>query len=468
MLKVALVNARIEPRQHVPMGLLYLAAYVENICDLVIFDSETDDMVLQDIIDFQPDIIGITSMTQNFWRAKEIINVLKAGCNSKIIVGGIHATVASSEVLSETGADAVCVGEGEFTFKEYIEANIAGNGYENIKGLISKDNKTLQPRELIKDLDSLPFPAYHLMPKADLYLMPIGTRGALLKEKRVDVMTGRGCPANCIYCGSKAIFGRKVRRRSVDSVIKEIELRISQFGNVSFLFGDDTFTNNKPWVMEFCKRIKEFKVSWACQTRGDRITEEIAKALKESGCRHIDIGVESGSPTILEILKKGVKREQYIETFRILRKYKIKTGATFILGTPGETEELLEETKDLIRIIKPNFSLFFYLSPYPGTELFEMVEVRNYTGLGVQETAVLENENISRERYIQIRNELVSMTQWRNMANYVSLRTIIGLLHLVNIRRIRIIASTFWKKNIFDAMFAFLQDCRKEAELDKE
>ena len=189
-------------------------------------------------------------------------------------------------------------------------------------------------------------------------------------------------------------------------------------------------------------------------------------ALKRGGCKQVDVGVESGSNVMLKTLRNGIKREQYIKAFRILKENKLRALATFIIGTPGETQEDIEETKDLVGLIKPDFTLFFYMMPYPGTEVYKMAEQdglfihRDYHGLGSQDSPMLRT-NLSEEQQIEMRNELYRIVKWRNIRNYISIGSVFGFLSMISIIGIRIFFKTWWiKKNLYDAMFAFLQDYR--------
>lgn len=462
--RVALINSRIEPRQHIPINLLILAGFTKNICEVLVFDPDFDDKKLKEIVDFQPDIIGITSMTQNYYRAKEIASILKkdfAG-KSQFIMGGIHPSIKPYVVLEETKVDAICVGEGECTLKDIVE----GKEYKDIPGLVFGGGKT-DPRPLIEDLDELPFPAYSRMPDFQKYLIPPGTiRGTYQKRGTIALLTARGCPGRCIFCASHLMFGRRIRRRSVENVIKEIEFILKNYGKTSFWFADDTFTLQKSWVIDFCNRIKDFDVTWGCQVRADTMTDEIVKALKIGGCRQVDVGVESGSNRILKILKKGTTREQYIRAFKVIRKNKLRPLATFIIGTPGETKADMDETKSLVKLIKPCFSLFFYMMPYPGTEVYKIAEQNNlfihrdYRGLGAQDSPMLKMD-IDEEEQIKMRNELYNIVKWRNILSFISIGFIFGSLSLISIRGIIIFFKNWWKsKNMYDAMFAFVQDYR--------
>ena len=372
--RVALINPRVEPRQHIPINLLTLAGFVDDICDVRVFDPEIDDRNLTEIKDFQPDLLGVTAMTQTFARAKEIVQLLRKDLpDRRYIMGGIHPTVLPKVVLEESGVDAVVVGEGEYALKEIIEDCAP----ETIQGLHYAGHAN-PPREMIPDLDVLPLPAYHRMPDFEKYMIPPGTiRGTWQKRGTIALMSTRGCPARCIFCNSHIMFGRKVRRRSVNNVISEIELILKNYGRTSFWFADDTFTLQKEWVREFCERASKLNITWGCQVRSDTVSDEMVDLLKLGGCAQVDIGVESGSDRVLKLLQKGATREKHLKAFEILRRKNLRAMGTFIIGTPGETREDVMLTKSLVLEAKPAFALFFFMMPYPGSAVFEMAEKDN-------------------------------------------------------------------------------------------
>ncbi len=461
--RVALINPRVEPRQHIPINLLTLAGFVDDICDVRVFDPEIDDKSLADIKDFQPDLLGFTAMTQTFARAKELVQILRKDLpDRRYIMGGIHPTVLPDVVLQESGVDAVVVGEGEYTLKELIEDRPP----ETIQGLhyAGHANPT---RPLIANLDELPLPAYHRMPDFEKYMIPPGTiRGTWQKRGTIALMSARGCPARCIFCNSHIMFGRKIRRRSVSNMISEIELILRNYGRTSFWFADDTFTLQKEWVRDFCERASRLSITWGCQVRSDTVSDEMVDFLKLGGCAQVDIGVESGSDRVLKLLQKGTTRERHLKAFEILRRKKLRAMGTFIIGTPGETREDVMLTKSLVQEAKPAFALFFFMMPYPGSAVYEMAEQHNlwlhkdYTKLGVQDCPMIADQ-LTAEEQIKLRNDLISVTKWRNMASFLSLQFMWGLLSMLSVRRVAIFLKTLGaKRNIYDAMFAFVQDFR--------
>lgn len=462
--RVALVNIRIEPRQYIPINLLILAGFVEPLCEVVVFDPEHDDNVLKEIKDFKPDIIGISTMTPNYARAKQVLSILRDefGSKSRYVIGGIHPSLRPKEVLLETKADAVVVGEGEYALADIIR----GKNLADIPGVyIGQDRITRA--ELIEDLNALPIPGYHLMPDLARYLIPPGhIRGTWQKRGTIALMSARGCPAECIFCCSHLMFGRRIRRRSVDSLIREIQYILENYGKTSFWFADDTFTYQKKWVYDFCEKVAPLNIAWGCQGRSDTITDELVLKLKAAGCKQIDMGIESGSDRVLKILSKGETREQHLKALHTLRKHRMRSLTTFIVGTPGETVEDVELTKSLIRETKPSIVNVFYMTPFPDSVLYNMVEERNLwlhkddATLGIHDRPMIA-DTLSEKEQIRLRYELYSINRWRNIIGLLSVDFILGFLGTISLSRIVLLVKTLFKKNFHDAMYAYIQDYRK-------
>ncbi|MBU1109824.1 MAG: B12-binding domain-containing radical SAM protein [Candidatus Riflebacteria bacterium] len=252
----------------------------------------------------------------------------------------------------------------------------------HIRGIIYKENgifvKTAA-RPYIENLDEIPHPARQML-NFESYLVPPGIIRGHWSERSTTIMTSRGCPFQCIWCGSQCTFGRKVRYRSVDNVIEEIELLIRDHKINAIWIVDDTFTLSKKRVSEFCDKIfaKNIKIVWGCQAHIKTADLEMFKLMKKAGCIQLDFGVESGSDKVLQELKKDSNSMLIEKAFQIARHADLRTAATFMFGSPGEKEKDVELTFKLAKKIRPDFVSSFFITPYPGTEFMTMVEKNNW------------------------------------------------------------------------------------------
>jgi len=473
-MKIALVNPRIETYSSSlpPLGLLYIGAVLgREGFEIRIFDPlPSHDEDIQRIIDFRPDVIGVGILTTYVNRAKHIISALKKNLkSSSLIVGGIHSTALPEETLDFFEADFVVIGEGEITMKELCLRIIRKESIEGVKGIAYRKGGAIiktPPREPISNLDELPFPARDLI-EFRKYLFPPGVIRGYWSERCTSVMTSRGCPFQCIWCGTQTIFGHKVRRRSIDNVIKEIELLQRNYGIDSIWFVDDTFTLDKKWVLEFCNRLLEKRINlkWGCQAHVTTIDEEMLTRMKNSGLVQVDFGVESGSEKVLAAIKKCSTEQAIRRAFAITRKIGIRRMATFIFGSPEEKEEDIQKTFTLAKEIKPDFVSSFFLTPFPGTELMEMAKDKgwlyseDYLAGGLKKQPMLQ-VNFSVAELRKIRQKFQQQFLWTNfISQFLDLPFLLKTIRIVSRypEGIRKGLSAFLKTKVFDDfVFAFL------------
>ncbi|HCC46823.1 MAG TPA: hypothetical protein DEQ38_01705 [Elusimicrobia bacterium] len=383
-MKIALINPRnIDTTTHHPLGLLYIAAYLEREGHLVkVFDQtvgQTPAEIASEIIGWGPELSGLTATTPQFALALRIAAELKKVLPAvPVVVGGPHPSVCPEDSLASPEVDFVVIGEGERTLSEICAALGSPEKLAGVKGIGYKAGGKpvfTGTAPLIEDLDSLPFPARHLLAQR-WYFAPPKIRGVWTKSL-ITVMASRGCPYRCIWCSSHTLFGRKVRNRSPENVLGEIAEARRDLGVDSVYFFDDTFTVNTVWTERFCELLaargwKDFK--WACQARVNTVTPDLLAKMKKAGCVQLDFGVESGSQRILDILVKDTKIDMIKAAFRHTRAAGINTFASIIVGAPGETREDVLKTSELLAEIRPDYTEIFYATPYPGTRLYEIAK----------------------------------------------------------------------------------------------
>lgn len=369
-----------------PLGLLYIGSAVKalghrvKLLDIDI-DKVTSDSFKAALSDFKPDIIGITSVTPTIKDALRWAREAKRfDGNIRIIIGGIHATIAPMELAKDEAVDFIVVGEGEVTIAELIKAiDKKYSDYSGIKGILHKTGKGViqnPPRDLIENLDEINLPDRNLLRSLDFYIPPDAVRTPV-----ATIMTSRGCPGDCTFCCTKLIFTRHVRLRSVDNIMKEIDLLVKKYGVKEIHIADDTFTINKRRVLDFCdcirKRGYDIHFEFMNGIRADCVDEEIMEALKSIKMRNVGFGVESGSKEVLRLAKKNIDLSKVRRAFKLAKDFGFETWAFFIIGLPGETFDTVRESINFAKELDPDFAKFMILKPYPGSEVFKYLSERN-------------------------------------------------------------------------------------------
>lgn len=360
-------------------SLLKLHGYNVKIIDLLVEDispTELKDAILA----FKPDIVGVSaSFTECITNAFNIMKLVKKYLDCPLIAGGVHTTFCPEEVLNN-GADYVILHEGESSTVKLIECLKAGfqvNLLSKIQGIgYWKDGEICLNNENcpVEDLDSLPFYDFYGL-KLDRYATPMA------------LMTSRGCPGDCIYCASRAMFGKKYRLRSAESVISEAFLLHKNLINYENVYKnyltifDDTFTANKTRLSKFCRYMIDTelnkKVVWKCESRIDILTEEIIIQMKEAGCIAIHVGLESTNQEIINSLNKHINVDKMEQVIQMMIKHNVEPLCSFIIGNHKDTKETLETTIEFIKKIVIQYGAVVATSPntpLPGTELFNNPE----------------------------------------------------------------------------------------------
>lgn len=359
-------------------GIGYLSSYLKMAgykTYLIYLDKELEKSIfIKKIEEISPDLVVFSATTNQFPFVNKYASWIKEIGNIPIVVGGSHSTLSPKSVLKDKNIDYVCIGEGEVPLLELANAIKENSDKTNIKNIWLKNNEEIieNPlRPLITDLDTIPFADRELFGFKEIVSHTGGW---------VDIMASRGCPYSCSYCCNhmfKKIYkglGKYVRFRSVSNVLDEIKELTKKYDAKVLNFQDDSFTLNHKWTKEFCGAYKkEFDIPFWVNTRVDVINEEIIKDLVNAGCKGIRVGIESGNEELRKkILKRDMTNEEIRRFFSFTKKYGLETYTCNMIGIPGETPDMIDETIQLNREIAPNFLQFSVFHPYPMTELYDL------------------------------------------------------------------------------------------------
>jgi len=359
-----------------PLGLMYLAGYLEKYTDyqIKILDCQIKKIDYNQLKNFviqeKPDVVGITTTTFTLLDVIKTAEIVKkTNPEIKIILGGPHVHIYPEETIKIKEIDYCVLGEGEKPLKELLNNIDSPELLHQVKGIVFKyKGKVINTglRELIQNLDSIPFPARHLTPYKKY-------GSVLAKRFPVTTMfTSRGCPFKCLFC-DRPHLGNIFRARSAKNVVEEME-QCQKMGIKEIFIYDDTFTVNRQRIIDICTEIqkKNLHITWDIRARVDTVDQELLKMMKQAGCQRIHYGVEAGTEKILSILRKGITLKQIRNAFEWSKKIGIETLAYFIIGSPQETREDIEETIKLAKKLKPDYANFSIMTPYPATDLYKL------------------------------------------------------------------------------------------------
>lgn len=379
ILRILLISAVRKPTDwnFIPkpaLGLGYIASYLRKYNDITqikiierSYEYDTEDLIKK----YKPDIIGISSTSQEYNAACSIANKVKdIDKDILAIIGGHHITALPS--CMARSMDIGILGEGEETFSEivklYEKDNLDDDKLEKVAGIIYWKNENqimTKRRDLIRPLDNIPFPA----------------RDLLKIDKKSSIFTSRGCPYDCIYC-SAAGFWHSFRYHSPEYTIKEIKELVDKYQVTTIDLEDDLFIVPQKKVEQLSRLVREEgiadKVIFTCLCRANLLNEEIVKCMKEMNIQYVSIGFESGSESVLQRIKKGsVTVQQNRDAIKLLKKHGIGVHGFFLIGSPDETNDEMLETCKFIRDNPINSAKISVMVPYPGTDVWNYAKSKN-------------------------------------------------------------------------------------------
>ena len=379
--KVLLVNI---PYYHAgcaeaPLGLAYVAAVLEREgVDVDLLDAHALGMDVEDILSYvaekRPAVVGLTVMTFMLKNARRLAARIKEMHRPPLVVfGGAHPTILPEESITRWGADVCVRGEGERTVIELMERLEEGpERWQDIAGLSFRLGGRIvhtAQREMIQDLDTIPFPAHHLLPMERYQTIHTG------RKRFATVMTSRGCPGLCMFCYRP--FGNELRCRSLDNVMDEVRRLVERYRVEEISILDDAFTENRERVAEFSERMlgSGLNLAWRLGngTRVDLIDEPLLRLMKRAGCYEVAFGVESGDDEVLRKIGKRITTSQIEAAFGACRKVGMDTIGFFMIGHPFDTIGTMKKTIDFAVKLSPTYAQFTMSTPLPGTALWKWV-----------------------------------------------------------------------------------------------
>jgi radical SAM superfamily enzyme YgiQ (UPF0313 family) len=384
-MKIALVNPNYEgslesKRAYIPLGLAYIAAVIKKFYkyQLKVIDAAalnlSDESLFNELKDFNPDIVALGVVTDLLQSALNVCKIAKK-IGAKTVLGGVHATILPEETLSFEEVDFIVIGEGEYTLPELAKAMEENLNLRKVNGIMfKKKNKNklkfikTKARTPIENLDELPLPARELFP----WKLYSSYSSIVRKVPCMHMMTSRGCPFHCTFCASQSLW-KDCRARSPKNIVDEMEHLKNNYGIREIYLFDDTFNLSLKRAEEICDEIikRRLRISLRVQARVLPMSRELLRKMKKAGCWCIYYGVESGNEEVLKDIKKAIKLEQVVDSFKMTEEEGIRTFGFFMIGLPKDNSKTIQDTLNFAIQLNPDFVNFTILIVYPGTEIYK-------------------------------------------------------------------------------------------------
>lgn len=366
----------------------YWLCYAAGVCMKRGYEAEVVDAItrkwtteetIKEVKKRAPEYLMAEITTSTCFEDYKVLEEIKKACpNTKIVIGGTHATALSDQVMKECAAiDIVVRQEYDFLFPDLVAA---GENYQNLDGITYRNGAEIvhnPDRAWTEDLDEVPFVStvYEKFLDVNDYFY------AFAQKPMIQIFSSRGCPYRCNFCSyPETMSGRNLRKRSVENFVDELEYIHTKMPYIKEIFiEDDTFTADKTRVVAICEEIirRNLNIVWSCNTRAD-LSYEVMEKMKKAGCRLLVVGYESGNQNVLNETKKGIKLEQSLEFAKNTKKLKIKVFGCFMIGLKGDNRETIEETFRFAKKLYPDMVFFQQAVPFPGTGFYEWAKAEGY------------------------------------------------------------------------------------------
>lgn len=372
------------------IGIAYIVAVLkEDRHEVKVIDAYVSGYSLVEILNLiqrhAPDVVGISVLTPSAEVVYEISrNIRTLFPQIKIVMGNMHASLFSDEILSRNYADFVVHREGELTMRELLRAIESGGNIGEVRGISFKENGAIvnnPPRSHILELDKLPFPAWDLFPLGKYSTDP----RTEIKNGAVEmqILATRGCPNQCTFCSSRTerSLGSKYRMRDPKSIVDEMAYMHERYASEVFSFTDLAFPLVRRHAVDFCNEMinrgLNKKLKWVTECRVKPLDEELLKLVKKAGCVRVCYGIESGNDKTLQLLRKNFTTEDVRRAVKTAHEAGLDVDGMFMIGLPEETEESIKRTIDFAIELNPRYAIFNIFVPYPGCDLWDILMSQN-------------------------------------------------------------------------------------------